>query len=65
MPETKRTKDFHRCPDCKRRVKPFVLEDIPALIHAKPPIPRRQRVRCSAIGCRHFWYISFPDADQE
>jgi hypothetical protein len=57
MPETKRTEALHRCPSCKRRVKPFVLEEIPAFPKANPPIPARQRVRCSAVGCRHMWYV--------
>lgn len=57
MPESRRTDEFHRCPNCKRRVKPHVLEDIPARATALPPIPARQRVRCSAVGCREMWYV--------
>lgn len=57
MPETKRTAELHRCPGCKRNVRPNVLEDVPARPNAHPPIPARQRVRCPAKGCDMFWYV--------
>ena len=57
MPTVARTQKLHRCPDCHRRVRPFILEFLPAFIKATPEIPARLRVRCSAINCRHMWYI--------
>lgn len=56
MKKVKRTDLEYDCPHCKKYVKPYVLEDIPAMPEARPPIPFRQRVECPA--CEGTWYVA-------
>lgn len=57
MPQSARTQKLHRCPKCHRKVRPRILEFLPAFKKARPEIPARLRVRCAAIGCGHMWYL--------
>jgi len=62
MPQVKRTELEYDCPSCKKYVRPYVLEDVPANESARPPIPFRQRVQCPAVdadnnSCNYTWYI--------
>lgn len=71
MPAIEQTRQHYRCPECRRLVRPEILEHVDAIPNAVPSIPARLRVTCPALmlkdgrmqPCGGEWYL-VADADK-
>lgn len=65
MKLTERYSDEVVCPTCKRTTQPWIVEHVPAMDAARPPIPARVVLLCAHDNCKTPWYGPELDGDTD